>query len=172
MVRVEAVDDEGVQSDDEGGREDSDDVEGGEGDALVGGVGVLQGDVCEGEGLVEGLDGVEGEEEDGEEDDEEVVDDVARFVGGQLAMCGIGVRRKGEGETHETRTRQRRGSLGAAEYVRSIVLRVPGSCCVFVVAALAEEDRQNLPKKSRTFFSPKQKKDFMLQSRGGRFIPL
>ena len=77
---VEAVYQQGLDGDDDGGGDDGKSEEGGKGDALFLREGVLQGDVCEGEGLVEGLDGVEGEEGDGEEDDEQVVEDVA--VGG------------------------------------------------------------------------------------------
>ena len=77
MVREQAVDDQGVDGDDDGGEDDDEGEEQRHRHPLRVRVGVAQAVVAEGEGLVEGLDGVEGEEADGEHDDDHVVDDVA-----------------------------------------------------------------------------------------------
>lgn len=64
VVREEAIEEEGVDDDEDKGEEAGDGEGVGDWDALVHGVWVLEGDVCEGEVLVEGFDGVEDEEAD------------------------------------------------------------------------------------------------------------
>lgn len=63
-MREEAIEHERVDGDDDGGEDDDQGEEQGHGDPLVFGVRVAQGVVAEGERLVEGLDGVKGEEAD------------------------------------------------------------------------------------------------------------
>lgn len=64
MVREDAIEEEGVDDDEDKGEEAGDGEGVGDGDAFVDGVGVLEGDVSEGEVLVVGFDGVEDEEAD------------------------------------------------------------------------------------------------------------
>jgi hypothetical protein len=66
VVREEAVDDESVDYDDAGGDDAGEEEAEGDGDAFVDCVGVLEGVVLLGEGLVEGFDAVEDVEADEE----------------------------------------------------------------------------------------------------------
>lgn len=67
MVGEEAVDEEGVDHDNDGGEDAGEEEAEGDGDAFGVGVGVLERVVLLGEGLVEGLDAVE--EVEGNEED-------------------------------------------------------------------------------------------------------
>lgn len=58
-MREKAIEEEGVNDDEEEGKEAGDGEGVGDGDAFVDGVWVLEGEVSEGEVLVEGFDGVE-----------------------------------------------------------------------------------------------------------------
>lgn len=105
-MREDAVDDHGVEGDDDNGEADGENGGHGHGHALVLRVGIVQGPILEGEGLVEGLDLVD-DDEHGEEDaarvrgevacdeagggssqDNDIVEDVAVPISGGLLPGG------------------------------------------------------------------------------------
>lgn len=79
LVREEAIDDHGVEGDDDGGREDDIDAQPGNRDALMFGKGVVESVVVEREGLVEGGDLVD----NGKDEHQDAAQQVSRaFAGG------------------------------------------------------------------------------------------
>ena len=90
LLGEEAIDDEGVDGDDDGGGAHDEDAEQGDGDALLFGEGIVEGVVLEGEGLVEGRDLVDDGEGPDEDDDDEVVDNVREDDALGQALLGEG----------------------------------------------------------------------------------
>ena len=83
-MREKSVKDEGVEGDDDGGEDDDEGEQQRYRDSFLLSVGVAQGIVAQREGLVERLDGVEGEEADGEYAAPGGLADRAWRVGGML----------------------------------------------------------------------------------------